>query len=232
MREAEEGVIKFSFEHTAAEFIPDSWRDLVYRLVAWRNLLFETGLIGQDPGRYDGAGYGNLSGRLQPFPGERGERRFVISGTQTGGQDCTGVQDYSVIRAYDIRRNHVISEGPALPSSESMTHGAVYDLSPDVRFVFHGHSPVIWNNSRALNIPLTDRTVPYGTPAMAWEVARLYRESNLAEARILSMGGHRDGVIAFGRSAEEAGQVLLANLARAYEIVARAENRLCSYPGT
>jgi hypothetical protein len=51
---------------------------------------------------------------------------------------------------------------------------------------------------------------------MAREVARLYRESPLAERQILAMAGHPDGVIAFGRSVDEAGQVLMTYLARAH----------------
>jgi hypothetical protein len=52
---------------------------------------------------------------------------------------------------------------------------------------------------------------------MALEVKRLYRETVLPERRILAMGGHDDGIIVFGRSPQEAGQVLLTWLARAYE---------------
>ena len=52
---------------------------------------------------------------------------------------------------------------------------------------------------------------------MAREVARLYRSTALAEMQILAMGGHEDGIIAFGRNAEEVGQVMLRYLARAYE---------------
>ena len=39
----------------------------------------------------------------------------------------------------------------------------------------------------------------------------------LAERKILAMGGHEDGIVVFGGTMEEAGQVLLTWLARAYE---------------
>ena len=52
---------------------------------------------------------------------------------------------------------------------------------------------------------------------MAAEVHRLYRETVLPERRILAMGGHEDGILVFGRGPEEAGEVLLRWLARAYE---------------
>jgi hypothetical protein len=53
---------------------------------------------------------------------------------------------------------------------------------------------------------------------MALEVGRLYRESVLPERGILAMGGHEDGILVLGRSAEEAGGVLLRWLARAYSL--------------
>jgi len=108
-----------------------------------------------------------------------------------------------------------------LPSSESMTHGAVYDLGPHIRFVFHGHSPVLWRRAEALRLPVTGSRISYGTPEMAREVERLYRTSTLPELQILAMGGHEDGIVVFGRTAEEAGQVLLRHLARAYEAECR-----------
>lgn len=228
----EEGVIKFSYDHTTAPFRLESQVNLVFRLIAWRNLMFETALIGQDPGRYGGAGYGNLSGRLGPFPGGRGNRRFIISGTQTGGKGCVTESDFCIIESYDYRANSVVSTGPAIPSSESMTHGAIYDLSPEVRYVFHAHSPVLWNRAVALRIPVTSADVPYGTPAMTQEVLRLYRTSNLADIKVLSMGGHKDGIIVFGQSAEEVGCILMVYLAKAYEFVMREQGQLCRYPET
>ena len=60
----------------------------------------------------------------------------------------------------------------------------------------------------------------FGKPAfqdVLREVSRLYRETSLPERRIFAMVGHRDGVVSFGRDADEAGVTLLTALARAYE---------------
>ena len=114
------------------------------------------------------------------------------------------------------------------PSSESLTHGAIYDLGAHIRFVFHAHTPVIWRRAAALRIPVSDRAVPYGTPEMAREVERLWRTTALPDLGILAMGGHEDGVIAFGRSAEEAGEVTLRYLARAWEAACAEGGGLCS----
>ena len=42
------------------------------------------------------------------------------------------------------------------------------------------------------------------------------------------MGGHEDGIVAFGRTAEEAGEVMLRTLARAYEAACAEGGGLCS----
>jgi len=105
--------------------------------------------------------------------------------------------------------------GSAKPSSEALTHGAIYDASPSSRAVFHVHCPELWRRARALGLPLTRPEVPYGTPEMAREVERLFREAALAEHAIFAMAGHEDGVIAFGTSPEAAGAVMLRHVARA-----------------
>lgn len=38
----------------------------------------------------------------------------------------------------------LVVEGPIAPSSESLTHGQLYALDRDSRFVFHVHSPELW----------------------------------------------------------------------------------------
>jgi L-ribulose-5-phosphate 4-epimerase len=217
----EEGVLKFSAEHRREPLPPHRYGELACRLVAWREILSRTGLIGQDPQRYGGFGYGNLSARVGAPSAPRGRRAFLVTATQTSGKEAVGLGDFCVVETWDRRANRVGSRGPAMPSSESLTHGAVYDLGSHIRFVFHGHSPVLWRRAEALRLPVTDRRAAYGTPEMAREVERLYRSSTLREIQILAMGGHEDGVIVFGRTAEEAGQVLLRHLARAYEAECR-----------
>lgn len=225
----DEGVIKYVLEHRSREL--DAGRpgevgrlgeerrlgEVLCKLVAWRELLALTGLVGQNPARYGGAGYGNVSARVgRPSEG-RGRRTFVTTGTQTSGKRCVDVGDFAVVERYDYRLNRVWSYGPVAPSSESLTHAALYDVGPQIRSVLHAHSPVLWRRARELRIPITDPAAAYGTPAMAEEVQRLYQTRGLAELRILSMGGHEDGIVVFGRSPEEAGRVLMTWLARAYE---------------
>ena len=217
----DEGVIKFRAEHHREALPARRYGELSCQLVAWREIMAKTQLVGQEPGLYGGAGYGNVSARVGPPSSAMGARAMLITGTQTGGRADVGLDDFCLIERYDYRRNWVRSRGLIQPSSETMTHGAIYDLSPHIRFVFHGHGAVIWSQARSLGIPWSDPSVPYGTPEMAAEVHRLYRSSALAESRIMAMGGHEDGIIVFGHSAAEAGQVLITYLARAYERTCR-----------
>ena len=92
------------------------------------------------------------------------------------------------------------------------------NLNPNIRFLFHGHVPAIWSRAEALGLPTTAASVEYGTQAMAFETARLYRSTNLSESKCYTMGGHEDGVVTFGRTASEAGEILVRILARAYAL--------------
>ncbi len=210
-----EGVTRFTADHTPEPLSPRRLGAVFAALAGWRAVLHRLGLVGLDPARYGGVGYGNLSVRVGPFPGARGARGFLVSGTQTGGQATLGLDDHAWVLRYDIAANRVVSRGVARPSSESMTHGAIYDLGGHIRWVFHGHSPVIWQAARSLRLPTSDARVAYGTVEMAREIGRLARETPLLDRRVMAMGGHEDGIIAFGRTAAEAGGALVATLAEA-----------------
>ena len=94
-------------------------------------------------------GFEDSDGCPDTDPIEVEERAFVITGTQTGGAACVGLDDFCQVESYDYRENRVVSHGLTAPSSESLTHGAIYDLSPTIRCVMHGHSPTIWSRSPA-----------------------------------------------------------------------------------
>lgn len=91
-----------------------------------------------------------------------------------------------------------------------MTHGVVYDCSKSSIFVFHGHSGVLWKCSKALEIPITRECVESGTPEMAEEVERLFRDTDVAKKGIFSMSGHEGGIVTFGQSAKQAGEIMIA----------------------
>lgn len=209
-----EGVTKFSADHRSGS---DglSERERHRELLSWRRILFDLGLVGQDPLRYDGAGYGNMSCRVGAPSAPRGRRPFLVTGTQSGGNPILREEGLCVVEHYDIAGNAVRSRGPANPSSESMTHGAIYDLSTTIRWVVHVHCPVLWQAAGALRLPSTLPEIDYGTQDMAREMGRLYRDTHLSDVKVLAMTAHEDGIIAFGKTAAEASSRLLDCYARA-----------------
>jgi ribulose-5-phosphate 4-epimerase/fuculose-1-phosphate aldolase len=210
---SDEGVIKFAMEHEQGSALPATE---LAEVNAWRRILFQLALIGQDPARYGGYGFGNISCRIPPFNGGPNQRTFVISGTQTGGIPNLEPAHYTLVTGYYPMRNLLVSKGPIRPSSESLTHGMVYDLAEDAHWVLHAHSPHIWLQAAALELPMTAADVAYGTPEMAAEVERLFAESDVRARGIFGMGGHEDGIVTFGPTAEAAGSVLINYLAAAY----------------
>jgi hypothetical protein len=213
-----EGVTRFEVVHETCPLDERVLGEPARALAAWREILARLGLLGRDPSRYGGAGFGNVSARVGPFGGApRGRRRFLVTGTQTGGRRRVTLADFCVVEEYDLARNRVRSVGPVPPSSESLTHGALYDIAPAARVVLHAHAPEVWRQARALNLPATRDGVANGTPGMALEVQRLHRDGPLASLGILVMGGHEDGVLTFGAGVGEAGAILLRYLARALE---------------
>ena len=211
----QEGVIKFELWFLQTPPLPD---EVLREVNAWRQVLYANQLIGRDPARYEGYGFGNISRRVGPFGVPPHARRFIITGSQTGSVPVLTGADYALVRESHPEQNLIAAEGPILPSSESLTHGTLYALDGDLRCVMHVHSPELWRHARTLGLPVTRPDVPYGSPEMSDEVRRLFGETEVRRRRLFSMGGHEDGLVSFGRTAEEAGSVLLTHLARALQL--------------
>lgn len=198
----DEGVIKYRLAHQQHKALIDH----DYRqLDKWHQIFKAENILGQDPVRYGGLGFGNLSQRI-------GENEFLISGTQTGALDRLLPQHYARVTAVDLPNNLVMSQGPVKPSSESLTHAAVYAIDQHIQFVFHVHSPDIWNARHRLGISQTGEDIAYGTPEMAAEISRLFRDGSFYSGNILAMAGHEDGVISFADNADDAGNIILQTL--------------------
>lgn len=206
MRETE-GVIKYRLVYSPGDLPADADPTALFH---WFRRCRERGLIGQDPQRYDGAAYGNISLRLA--------QGFLISGTQTGGKTALGAEDLAWVRTFDTAGNRLEACGPARPSSEAMTHGEIYQTLAAANAVIHVHSPVIWHRARPLALPMTAASAAYGTPAMADEVVRLLTADPAAAAGLFVMGGHEDGVVAYGEDMDSAGERLFWILERATAI--------------
>ena len=202
----QEGVVQFDLTFLPADPLPAA---MLHSLNAWRQILYRLGLIGQDPHRYGGLGFGNVSIRLESSNGTS----FIISGTQTGGMDRLFPEHFSSVKTFDPATNSVVAEGVVRPSSESLTHGSLYRLDRTISAVIHVHSPEIWTQADSIGIPVTRRDVHYGTPEMAEEVCRLFQNTPVSVLKIFAMGGHEDGIVAFGSNIEQAGLTLVRYLA-------------------
>ncbi|MBP8137017.1 MAG: hypothetical protein KAY61_02335, partial [Candidatus Eisenbacteria bacterium] len=64
-----EGVIRFAVEHTQAALEPRVHGEAARVLAAWREILAHLRLLGRDPSRYEGLGFGNVSARVTPLGG-------------------------------------------------------------------------------------------------------------------------------------------------------------------
>jgi len=194
----DEGYTKYAVEWHRAAPLPAA---TVAELNACRNRLYAAGLVGYYEDH--GVGFGNVSIRDGDGPG------FIISGTGTGDIAHTDKRHYSRVTEYDIDANRVVCRGPVQASSEALTHAAIYELDPQIRAVAHGHSAQLWQRliDRA---PTTAAEVAYGTPEMAREFGRLYRETDFAESGIAVMAGHEEGIVAFGADIEQAAERILA----------------------
>lgn len=203
-----EGTIQFGFslEDPSAETAITS--GAIADLLAWRDILRRLELLGMDPARYDGYGYGNVSLRSDPAADDG----FIISASQTSGEEQVGPADFVRITSWNGERFWVDAIGDSPPSSESLTHGMIYDADRYARCVLHVHSPEIWQ--RADKLPSTPAEVPYGSPAMAASVRALLAE-HVSRPLIFTTRGHEDGVFAFGATVRDAGVLLLSEYARA-----------------
>jgi L-ribulose-5-phosphate 4-epimerase len=193
----DEGYVKFDCDWTEGP-PPDGIDDLV----DVRNRLHAMGLIGEYT--ESGIGYGNVSKRLG------GGLRFAISGTATGKIPQATSSAFCEVTRHDINKNFVACTGPVPASSESMTHAMFYACNAEIHAVLHVHHRGFWEYLLK-HAPYSREDVSYGTPAMAREVERLMRETELGSVQIMAMKGHEEGIIAFGRNLEDAMSIILGN---------------------
>ena len=191
----EEGYIKFNCNWIRAGPVPEKQ---VNDLNVWRDNLYERGLVGAYS---NGIGFGNISMRSA-------NGTFIITGSATGGLSRLNENHYVLVNDYDLSRNSLTCSGPVRASSESLSHAVIYECSPGTNAVIHVHNIGMWENL-VNKLPTTCEKVPFGTPEMADEIKRLFDETSVAGGKILVMGGHREGIIAFGSTLDEAGKILL-----------------------
>ncbi len=204
MKTTSEGVIKFRLEHHP-KAAPDA--ALSAPLRGWFRVLRALDLLGRDPHRYEGCAYGNLSRRLA--------RGILVTCTQTSGKRALSAEDFALATHWAPLEGRLTAQGPCPPSSETLTHAMLYDQLPQARWVFHVHSPVLWRRASALGLAITDPSAEYGTPAMARAVAETLAALGHPPSGLIAMGGHQDGLLAWGPRPQRPGNLLVAALAKA-----------------
>ena len=203
MNAMEEGYVKF--EQTWQQILPRPAASVAH-LVEVRQALYEHGLIGYSPEL--AVGFGNLSRRCTE--GEPG--LFIISGTQTGQVPQLGPEHFTTVVNYDLGGNRLRSEGPLRASSESLTHAALYAADAACQAVLHVHHLAHWQRLYG-HFSTTDPAASYGTPEMAEAVQALVQSDLRARSRgVIVMGGHEEGLLAFGPDLKQAYQRLMAAL--------------------
>ena len=78
-----EGVIRFAVEHTQAALEPRVHGEAARVLAAWREILAHLRLLGRDPSRYEGLGFGNVSARASASSQRSSSLRVQAPGGHT-----------------------------------------------------------------------------------------------------------------------------------------------------
>jgi L-ribulose-5-phosphate 4-epimerase len=195
--------VKFSCKRAAREL---ALFDGFAELNAYRRKLLGLHLIGVDQ---NGIGFGNLSVR------DDAADHFYITGSATGGLPEITVTNCAKVVACDFDKNWVQYDGAAIPSSESLTHAAIYKSDANTGAIIHCHNSKLW--AALLNqAPTTSKTSEYGTPTLAYEIMRLFKRTDVQRRRIIVMAGHEGGIVTFGQDLEEAFGVLMREREKIY----------------
>jgi L-ribulose-5-phosphate 4-epimerase len=193
----DDGYIKFTC-HLISEKteIPASLFD---PLNFWREEMWQKSFIGAYP---DGIGFGNISVRVPQSD------QFYISGSATGGLPELAQIHYPLVEKCDLTQNVLWCKGLIKASSESMSHAAIYSCDSEIGSVVHIHNRKLWDKYLDV-LPTTAKEVEYGTPEMAYEIIRLMGLAETQEGKVFVMGGHAEGIVAFGKTVEEAARRIL-----------------------
>ncbi|AEF81669.1 class II aldolase/adducin family protein [Leadbettera azotonutricia] len=191
-----EGYVKYSAIHTPGSAMePPLWKNLNNV----RTKLHDLNLVGA---RLDGIGFGNVSIRTEG-------NQFFISGTSTGADKVLTADKYCLVTSVDIAANSIASTGPIQASSESMTHGAIYESCQEAKSVIHIHDRKIFDGMLKDKFPATPASAEYGSPEIAMAIAQTINDLRKPEG-IIALAGHDEGVIAYSSSPEKAFDLIQA----------------------
>lgn len=155
----------------------------------YRNKLFKKNLIGVTS---KGIGFGNISTRYN-------KNKFIITGNATGILPNLKPEHFSLVTSCDFSKNQIEYSGKVAPSSESLSHAALYEANSKINSVVHIHNSALWKKLENI-LPSTPSNIKYGTPAMANALKKLLKNKKNYNKGIIRMGGHKDGFMLFGEN--------------------------------
>jgi L-ribulose-5-phosphate 4-epimerase len=192
----DDGYIKFNCHWNNAPFsMPNA---IFEKINSLRSRLHELGLIGVYK---NGVGFGNISCKAS-------KEAFYITGSATGEKAILSKKEYALVTEWNFKQNSLKCTGLTKASSESLSHAAIYESDDTIEAVIHIHSKKMWENYLNV-IPTTSKDLSYGTPEMAYALKKISSETSLKKG-LLVMGGHEEGIIAYGANLDQAGKILLS----------------------
>jgi L-ribulose-5-phosphate 4-epimerase len=200
---SDEGAAKFSYRWNETAPLPEKdW----CALNEWRHTLAVLQVLGEDA---HGVAYGNLSQR------RAGTRQFIITGTQTAGLVSLDERHFSEVLSFDLERHALECRGPVLPSSEALSHAAVYAGDRRVAACLHVHHEGLWHALFG-KVPTTSREGGCGSLKMARDILQLFSDArdHGDDVRVIVMAGHPDGLLFIDETLVAAGLRLLEELQR------------------
>jgi L-ribulose-5-phosphate 4-epimerase len=175
--------------------------ELLDKINQVRSTLMAKGFLGV---LSNGIGFGNISVR------DGNSDRFIITGSATGGISILDATHLAIVESVSIEENSLVCRGLTAASSESLSHAIIYNTIPGVNAVIHIHDTALWKNNFNI-LPTSDPSAEFGTPEMAFSIEQILTKTKMPEG-ILVMGGHEDGLIAFGSNLEDSHLILKSNL--------------------
>lgn len=181
--------VKFKHHNRSQTF------DFDQRLQTLDHWAFLFGQLGLAPIHSAGA-YGNSSYRVK-------DQSFIITKSGMIPREVFDPDNYCHIIDVDTGTDTVTYDGKAPPSSECAMHHLLYQSQPGLQAILHGHCTLLNNHAEELDIPVTAKAYPYGTPELANSALEMF---NL-KTNFFILKDH--GFVALADSIDDAGKLTL-----------------------
>lgn len=181
----DEGYIKFNCLLEYKDLILNAQE--CSQAIGIRDKVYNLGFIGYQ----DDIGYGNLSYR------ESDSGLIVITGSKTGKFKELLPEHFTRILSYSLSENTCHCEGRVEASSESLSHAVFYE-DPIINAVIHIHNRAFWEYYLH-KLPTSNASYLFGTVELAFDLKKLIPGNIRNTVGVVVMGGHKDGIIAFGK---------------------------------